>query len=359
MNRASYEDLLIRRIEAVLGSGMGADLFRRWPGGTSTRVMLEWLVLYGLTWAAIASFLPGSGRPQLVSLLAWGGFYFAGAVYAAQTATDIILVTVKRDVIAHASKGYLFKAAKMLRKRYSKGWQHRLPLLAALVALALAVVAISVDLMLPAAEQLSAEFLFWAATYFLFFYTAALSVAASRFYLAFADLLEEESGSFYVWGAADSPLVKGLATLATQVLVFMAIICVLLASGMLLAILPWQDYALGLDSWLLLLMVPASCFFSLGYGSLVYLQAEAKIRSVLRRFTIRQAALLQKSDKLVRPGKALSPDKAEEVERLAGLHDRILAGGRYGSRLGTAVSIALPLIIPIISLIFQLARGGR
>ena len=119
--------------------------------------------------------------------------------------------------------------------------------------------------------------------------------------------------------------------------------------------MPWQDYALGLKSLLLVGMVPASCLL-LGYGSMVYLKAEAEIRSVLRRFTTEQAGQLRESNALERLGGALSQARAEEVERLTRLHDRILAGGRYGSRLGTGVSIALPLIVPVISLIFQLFR---
>ena len=126
MKPASSKAPLIRRIESVLGSGMGASLVRQRSAETPAQAMLAWIALYGLIWAAIALF-PGSGTPQLVSLLAWGGVYFAAAVYVAQTTTPIILDTVERDIIPHASPAYLAKVAAKLEQRYRKGWQLRLP----------------------------------------------------------------------------------------------------------------------------------------------------------------------------------------------------------------------------------------
>lgn len=342
--------------------GVHFPLSRHAPKWEPWRWTLSWLVLYAASWIAIDQFAipPGASQPKLVSLLAWGGCYFAGATYLARGATLRIRETVKHDILPYASERYKDAVAIEIHDRFTPNLLLGLPLLVAGVSLALAWWAIGQD-MGRGTDKLShrdlPELLFWAGTYFIYFFTAAIAVIAGRFYSSFAGNLGLEKSSFYVLGASDTPLVKGLSKLGSQVLIFWALIFLLILSGMLLAFVPPKAYRLDPDSQLLFLLVPIAGFFSLGFGSLIYLGSEARIRSTLHRFTHAQARLLQKkSNALIYPSRGLVSDVTGEAERLTEWQDRILAGGRYGSRAGAGLSIALPLTLPALSLIINLIK---
>jgi hypothetical protein len=77
----------------------------------------------------------------------------------------------------------------------------------------------------------------------------------------------------------------------------------------------------------------------------------------LRRFANEEVRVLQgASNALLDPRNGKLPDAAERLELLAGWHDRILAGGNYGSRIWASVSIALPLLLPLASAIIRIFK---
>jgi hypothetical protein len=356
---AESNERLMKELERVLGAGMGARLPFIGPmrQGKPIWWALGWLLVYSLACAAVTGVDP-SRQPKLFSLLVWGGLYFTVALYFALSATSQVLETIRSAVLPFASPAYVDAVRANLSRRYGAAQLIFLPLLVAMLCLAAALWAIGELPGVPAsldAGLRSPEMLFWAATYFLYFLGAAMSAIASRFYRSFADHLELESESFYVLGAADTPLVRGLARLANQVLTFLAFIFLLVASAMLLAVVPKDSYSLEPESRLLLLMVPSTCFVCLGIGSLVYLGTEAAIRRTLQGFTLRQAATVEREgNRLFHSRGTIGPEKAGELDQLARLHDRIVAGGRYGSRLGAAISITLPLAMPLLSLVIKL-----
>lgn len=359
---ASSNERLINELEGVLGASMGVRIPFTEPvrKGKPLWWALGWLAVYSLACGAVIGWNPSS-QPKLFSLLVWAGFFFAGAIYFARSTTAQVFEIIRSAILPFASEAYVDAVREDLRGRYGPARLIVLPLVVATLCLPAALWAIGNVLGTPigiSGPLHSPALLLWAATYFIFFLAAARSVIASRFYRSFADHLEKEQRFFYVLGAADTPLVKGLAKLSSQVLTFLAFIFLLLASGMLLAAIPWDRYALDAGSWLLLLMVPTSCFFSLGFGSVVYLNAESKIRRTLLYFTLKRAADLQEeSNRILYSSNGFGRGEQEELERLAKLQDRILAGGRYGSRIGAAVSITLPLIMPVIGLIIEAFRN--
>jgi hypothetical protein len=152
-------------------------------------------------------------------------------------------------------------------------------------------------------------------------------------------------------------MIKGLARMSGLLLGFWAMIFRCVLSIMLLAALPLGDYGFRGTSKLIFTLVPIAGFFSLGFGSLVYLNSEAQIRGVLRRFTSDQAEILQReANELFDPlAGHLAPDPAG-LKQITDWHDRVVAGGHYGSRVRIGLSILLPLLLPIVSLI-QTAFG--
>ena len=358
--RAGPDSQLIARIRRILGDVPGEST--RWsPLPASAGPFLSSLgvlAAYAVLWGAIEIVNLAGGwevQPKLVSLLAWGACYFAAAHFFQQSAVRRLMETVERDIAPHASPAYCARVTEDLERRYGQAISWALPAMVATASTAAAVWAIDLDIeggeMKPLL-LLSPEFIFFALSYFVYFLTAAQAVVAARFYLFLADHLHMETGGFYVLGAAESPLVVGLSRLSGQVMVFWLMLFLTILSSMLLAA-PWPDgYAFEPQSKFLLILVPVAGFFSLGFGSLVYLRSEAKIRAVLRRFTHAQLeGVRRQGNALFARYAAASAEDRKALADFADLHDRVVAGSNYGSRLGAILSLVLPLALPIISIV--------
>ena len=351
-------------VERAIGMSMGARVLL--GAGPAARIsplawVALWLTGYGLLIAAVLGFTEPSphGHGQIVSLLVWFALYFAVGLYVTQSTIPKILDTVTNDIIPHATGEYLAAVAADLDRHFTVRQRIGVPLLVATASIVAAIWMFGWDIKagfhVPGRLH-SWEMLLWGASYFLCFYTAAKAVVGGQFHAFFARNVEKASDRFYVLGAAETPIVKGLAKLGTQVLIFWVLIFLAIASCMLVSVLP-DAYNLSATSWLLSTMIPISLFFSLGFGTLVYLASEASIRAALQRFTARQTAGLQRRmNELLFPAEGTLPSDTEELDRLIEWHDRITGGGRYGSRIGTAVSITLPLLLPVISLILSQLR---
>ena len=353
---------LLRVMARVLDRGMGIrkawgpGVFGLAPGPAA----LAWLLLYAIVWAAVEAVawrLGVAPEPRMVSLLAWGGCYAAAAIFFAETATDAVFETVRRDILPHASPAYCLAVARDLERRYPPAFLTFVPLAVGAASLAAAYWAIGRDMEHGRLPLRAPELWFWAATFLYYFVCAGRAVIAARFYLSFACCLEQERPAFYVMSAAETPLIKGLARLGGLLLGFWAMIFLCVLSIMLLAALPLGIYAFGGSSKLLFILVPIAGFFSLGFGCLIYLASEGQIRNVLRRFTNDQAEILQyaANDLLDPIAGRVAPDPAA-LKQIGEWHDRIVAGGQYGSRVRVGLSILLPLLLPIVSLV-QAAAG--
>jgi hypothetical protein len=362
VKRRSRERKVIAALERTLGIAMGVRILPGRQRATISPIgwVALWLAGYGSLVAAVLYCIPhpSQGHGQVVSLLVWFAMYFALGIYLAVSTTPKILDTIENDIIPHATEDYLDSVASDLERHFTIRQRIGVPLLAATVSVVAALWMFGWDIKagfgLPG-HLYSSEMLLWVVSYFLCFYTAAAGVVGGRFHLFFAKNLNKASSRFFVLGAVETPIVKGLAKLGTQVLIYWVLIFLAIASSMLVAVFPAKGFELPARSWLLSTMVPISLFFSLGIGTLVYLASEASIRSELRRFTAKHAAGLQESiNELLFPAEKRLPPNSTELDRLIGWHDRIVGGGRYGSRIGTMVSITLPLLMPVVSLLVSL-----
>jgi hypothetical protein len=361
---------LLSSLSAILSDALGV---RGWatrilPGGLGPAGMaLTWLLPYALVAAAAIGLATGGESPagshaRLAGLLAWAGLYFAAAIAFARSATEDALEIVGHDILPYASDPYASAVTVDLERRASSPLWRLVPWLFAAGAATVGVWATLVDVAQPPAsagggfrlgsssEPFSADLLLWAVLCFYLSATATRAVMTATFHRSFARELDGESGALYALNAAESPLVLGLSKLGGRILRAWAMIFLSIVAIMVLAALP-APYGLPHDSLVLFLLVPIAGFFSLGYGSLVYLQTEAVIRAALRRFTLARALpIQQRANELAQLGARLDQDGAAELERLRVLAAQIVAGGHYGNRPLTMLSIALPLIMPVLSL---------
>ena len=305
--------------------------------------------------------LLAQGHARLAGIIAWATLYFAGAIAATRAATAAALAVVRWDILPHATDAYAKAVADDIERRDShRGWQ-MVPWVLGAGAAVVAVWATSWDVapLNWSSRPFPFDLLLWAGTSFYLCYTAVRAVMYATFHRSFASRLDPATAPFYALAAADTPLVLGLSRLNKRILGYWATIFLTIVAVLILLVLP-HPFDLPDDSKFLYILLVVSGFFSFVFGSFVYLQNESEIRAALRRFTLATAMpFQQRANELLRrpdPSK-LTDGEAEEIERLRDLSERIIAGGRYGSRLLTGFSIVLPLILPVISLIQLIIRS--
>ncbi|HEY0414384.1 MAG TPA: hypothetical protein VGD66_14710 [Allosphingosinicella sp.] len=355
---------LLVALERLLGRAMGINMpvygrFARLPPLPFASL---WFAAYAVVAAAIVVASERFGTrsdPRFVSLILWGLGYFTAVLFLARAATLRAMDTVRRDILPYATHSFVAAVAADLEGRAAGLAVRAVPVIAAVLAMIASGIALAWEQPSFGSDHLRPERIFWTALAFYLCFAAARGVLVGRFYEPFARNLGLARERFYVLAAAETPLVRGVASLGQQMVAFWAMIFLAIASIMLLALAPLGTYGFTGRSPLLAFVVPTAGFASLGYGSLIYLRSEAGIRSTLRRFALAQAEGLQRRcNERLDPLAERMPDDAADVERMSGWHDRILAGARYNNRLGTGFSFALPFVMPLLSLA-QFVLGGH
>lgn len=347
---------LVATLEAQLGSAMGLRLppvERALGRRDAASLALAWLALTGAAtllaaWWSSAGGPPEGGHARLLSLNLWNCLHFAGLIAVGRLATGQVIDIVRRDILPFASDDFAAAVDEALTRRFTFLHFHALPYLSVPISLAAGTWAIWDDIH-PTdwpAVSLTPDFLLWAAVSSFIYFTCTRVLVTAAFPRTFSTALDGERQRLFVLGAAESPLVRGLERLNRAVLIFWAIVFLVLATVMLL-LLPDEPFRLSADSPYLFVLIPVVAFFAIGGGTLVYLESESAIRTVLRRETLERAEPIQRQiEALMRGPAADGQETLARIDGLRKLHDQILAGGRYGSRLGTFVSLALPFAMP-------------
>jgi len=366
---AADRDRLLAALDRLLGRAMGSNLplFGRWADAAPLPFASLGFAAYAVAAGAalfLAERLAMPGDPRFASLIVWGLFWYTSVLFLTRAATLRAVDTVRRDILPHAPAAFVAAVADDLEQRRSPLMQWWVPMLAALVAWVASGYALTFDSDIGAFDfdRVEPERAFWSLMALYLCFVAARGVLVGRFYEPFARRLAEAKNGFYVLGAADTPLVKGVASLGQQMVLFWAMIFLAILSIMVLAFAPLGDYGFGEGSKFLMFVVPTAGFASLGYGSLVYLRSEAAIRTALQRFAAAQIEVLQaRCNALLNPAAgrlAGDPGEAEAVDRMQEWHDKILAGARYGNRLATVLSFTLPFVMPLLSVVRALLGWG-
>lgn len=357
--RGSDEERLLAALDRLHRRAMGISMPAYGSAHLSPLPFAAiWAGAYILAAAAaigLSEYLGMRSDLRFVGLIAWGLVYFTAVLFFARTATLRVLDTVRRDILPYATPAYIAAVAADLERRDSALMRWIVPLIATLLAMVASGVALTYDDPPIQGSNLAPERVFWSLVAFYLCFVAARGVLVGRFYEPFARRLTLAEDRLYVLGATDTPLVRAVASLGQQMVALWAMIFLAILSIMLLGAGFLGDYGFRGQKLFLWFVVPTAGFASLGYGSLVYLRSEAATRETLRRFAAAQAEALQRRcNALLDPAAGRLPDDPGEVERIGGLHDRILAGARYGNPLGTVLSFALPFVMPLLTLVRSL-----
>ena len=302
---AKRKSPLVAEVQRILSDAMGVRAYlwltprpgALWSGRSACWPSMRWPGWRSSSSSASAG---GSGSPGSSACSPGAASIHRGLLFA-RGATVRIVETIERDIEPHASPAYRRRVTADLKGRYRRPMTLGVPAVVAVASLAAAIFALDADVGSSRLFAALPEALFWFVTYGFYFFTAAQAVVAARFYLSFADHLEMETNSLYVLAAAEASWSSDWPSSAARSLSFWLMIFLTILSSMLLT-LPWLgDYAFPPQSWFLLILVPVAGFFSLGFGTLVYLDSEAKIRATLRRFTHRNLAPLRRRSKDLLP----------------------------------------------------------
>lgn len=326
--------------------------------------------------AALLPFESNGARsdPRFIGLVGWALVYFTAVLFFARLATLRVFDIVRRDILPYATPAYVAAVADDLERRDTVLMRWVVPLIVALLAGLASTVAQAYECPLIAGPHFgsagsecppiaSARFapvrLLWTVIGLYLSFVAARGVLVGRFYEPFARRLDLAREKFYVLGAAETPLVRGVAGLGRQMLILWAMIFLAILSIMLLGADFVGEYRFQGRSPLLWFVVPTAGFASVGYGSLLYLRSEAAIRETLGRFAAAQVEALHRlANARLDPAAGRLPEDPGEAERLNAWHDRILAGARYGNRFGTVLSVTLPFAMPVLTLVRALFGWG-
>jgi hypothetical protein len=313
--------------------------------------------LLGLESNAVAAWLglePSDTRsdPRFVGLVAWGLVYSTAVMFFTRLATLRSFDIVRRDILPYATPAFVAAVADDLECRDTPLMRWVVPLIVAIVAALVSTAAQAYECPLIEGARFGPVRLLWSVVGVYLSFVAARGVLVGRFYEPFARRLDLAQEKFYVLGAAETPLVGGVAGLARQMLILWSMIFLAILSIMLLGAEFVGSYGFKGRSPLLWFVVPTAGFASVGYGSLLYLRSESAIRETLRRFAAAQAEGLQRLANIrLDPAAGRMPEDSDEAEQLSAWHDRIVAGARYGNRFASALSFTLPFVMPLLSLI--------
>lgn len=350
------ERLLIS-LDRLLGRAMGIRMpvYGRFAALGPLPFASLWFAAYAVASAAVillSEWLGVQSDARFIGLILWALGYFSAVLFLARTATLHVLDTVRRDILPYSTPEFVTAVADDLEQRFDGLGSRVVPFAAATLAMVATGVAMLWEKPPVQRHPLGGELIYWNVVAFYLCYVAARGVLVGRFYEPFARRLDKAEERFSVLAAAETPLVRGVARLGGHMVIFWSTIFVAILSIMLLALPLAGRFGFVGRSPFLAVVVPIAGFASLGYGSLIYLRSEAAIRAALRRFAAAQAEALQsRCNALLSPAAGYLPQTSDEIDRLSGWHDRILAGARYRNRLGTGLTLTLPFILPLLSLV--------
>jgi hypothetical protein len=351
-------------LERLLGRAMGIRMpaYGRFAALSPLPFASLWFAAYAVASAAVIALSERVGMPsdrRFIGLILWALGYYSAVLFLARAATLHVLDIVRRDILPYSTPGYVAAVADDLEQRFDGLASRLVPFAAAALAMVATGVAMLAENPPVSRNPLGLELIYWNFVGFYLCYVAARGVLVGRFYEPFARRLDRAQERFSVLAAAETPLVRGVARLGGQMVLFWSAIFIAILSIMLLALPLVGRYGFAAPSPFLTVVVPTAGFASLGYGSLIYLRSEAAIRATLRRFASAQAEALQsRCNALLSPAAGCLPQAADELERMSGWHDRILAGARYRNRLGTGLTLTLPFVLPLLGLVRALLGVG-
>lgn len=307
-------------------------------------------------------------RPLLVLQL-YGALWAGWATTSTRLASRSIMDIVERDLLPSLSRMTLEQVSSKLASVYD-GPKARLKLYAGSWTIGSAAAAISTWLvhrdLTPRFEPGTLDLLWWWMGWTLLYTTAAKVVISTRCFKAFAQALANQEDGLFWPSPASSSAIASVALVARRMLFFWFSIAVSIAM-----ILPFglylvpvlepepfiQDTLRTRMPMFVLAHLIGTALFSIGAGSVIFLQTEAKLK---RAAQVASAAALRDLEKAVG-----TPDEwtvsTKELDRLAqikSLHADAAAGASYRVLALSGFSLIIPFV-PVLTLLLKewLERG--
>jgi hypothetical protein len=376
---------LKQSIADLLGGSLGLNVFPNsissiWSAGYLSRLgtnpylagirmgAFYVLLFCGIPWLLFFVASPYFPKPSwsLFFLQIYGGFWSGWATTSTKITSSSISKIIENNIIPELSAETAKKIDQEITRRFKMTRQLCVSWGIAILGAVLAGCLIYHDA--PTISKPSiGEIVWWSLGWALLFATAANVVNVSRFYRLFAAHLEDDPGKLYATDPARSTLVISVATVAQRMLLFWFGIAVSIAlvfpfgvkNGNSFGVEDWSSWRLLINyfkldlsqNWFVFIEVLITGFFSIGFGTIVFLRSEAAIvravnrvrRSTLRLIEIEVADLSNRLSEL---------DEANwnRFLELNSLHKDVAMAGSYRSVIVSGMSVGVPFVIPVISL---------
>ncbi len=292
-------------------------------------------------------YIIGKPDPVLLLLSFWGGCYLGFAVAIARLTSESVQRTITRYVIANLHDSTADAIADEFQARFKNGRINLISLcISAVVAFASAI-ALAHDLGFKETARRSftspeiVELVIWAVGFFFLYVLAARATNVARFYGVFAEQLKSQPNSIFALDPAHSVLIAEIASIGRRILFFWF--------GIALSIATLIPLFRHLTSFILV-VVPITMFFSIAFGTIVFLTAEHAIRRVVRdKSSSTLADLEEEISRLFDQREILTAAQWEEFALLKQMHKELSSAGGYRGYLPSILSLIPPLLGPAVA----------
>jgi len=277
-------------------------------------------------------------------LSVWGTCYFAFAAAIARATSSSILKVIENSILPELSERATTAIDEDLANRFDRRRVSIVALLVALVATGVSAIVLHYDVMLHCQPQSGASLwqIGWLCCgYFILYFTAARATYVARFYGTFANHLKIDSDRLYALDPARSRQVAHIASVAQRVLLFwFGIVCAVATL--------YPLFYLCLP-WFVIFVAPVASFFSVGFGTIVFLNSEEDIRSIVKKLSRATLNSLEKEiEDLFSRRSTLDESQWERMRVSIASRDHLIATGSYRSAVFSWLNILGPLALPLI-----------
>ena len=371
---------LASKISSLLSNNLGASPIplaysAKWPGRHIKSPFLLGLLaslIYIFLFCG-AQYLVGNPNQMLLLLSLWGGCYLGFAVIIARFTSQFVRQTITDNIIAKLNDDTAAAIADELNDRFKESRIRNVSLgisavgavvsgialahglgVSAVVAV-VSKIALTFDLSSigtaqipsslpetnPSSPPETSEIAIWSLGFFILYVLAARVTDVARFYRVFAKHLQSQSNSIFTLDPAHSVLVIDIASIGRRILFFWF--------GIALSIVTLVPLFSHLELFILI-VVPTTMFFSIAFGTIVFLAAESAIRHIVRDKTSSTLAYLeQEITRLFHQRDSLTSSQWEEFAQLKTMHKELSSAGGHHSYLLSLLSLLSPLIGPAVA----------
>ena len=336
------------RIRLLLSGTLGASPRQH----SSAWSPLSGALLDGVSYAIVFCGLPwllfrDSG--PLFWLSVWASCYFAFAAVFARVISSSILKVIEDRILPDLSETATAAIDEDLIRRFDPTKISLVALLVALAAAAVSGVVLHYDVMRHCQAESSASLwqIGWLCCgYFILYLTAARATYVARFYGTFATHLKIDSDRIYVLDPVHSRQVVHIASIGQRVLLFWF--------GIVSAVATLYPLFYRCLPWFVIFVVPVASFFSVGFGTIIFLHSEEDIRSVVKKVSRASLNALEKEiEDLFSRRTTLDEAQWHRMRVSIASRDQLIASGSYRSAVFSWLNILGPLALPLIPLVVE------